>query len=179
MTILLEKIKNFMKPANPEQVFAIVEHLGSSPSIKTLEEVLKFYKEQVKIILTKDLLEWMQENDQVTFETEDMKVSIRTFVSAKVLDTELAFPWLIENEYGDLIKDNLEFPKGELTPEAEGYLNELGLSYTKKSAIHPQSLKKIMSDRLKAGEDLPFSDEEDMGDGIKIIFYDECVVKEK
>ena len=181
MTILLEKIRNFMKPIDLDKVSAIVKHLGEAPSIKTLEAVLEHYQAQVKTILEKDLLEWMQENDQVTFETDDLKVSINTFVSASVVDPEKAFPWLIDHEYGDLIKDNLEFPKGELTPEAEAHLNELGLSYVKKSGIHWQSLKKIMSDRLKAGEDLPFCDDADetVGDGIKMSYYDACVVKEK
>ena len=117
----------------------------------------------------------MNDNDQLTFETEDVKVKIRTNLSAKILNPEIGFKWLIDNQYGDMIKDNLEFPKGELTPEAEQAFCELGLSYTKKSGVHPQTLKKIMTDRLNDGETLP--DEED--DGIKIGYFDECVVKEK
>lgn len=179
MTILLEKIRSFRKPADPTHVEALIEHLGEAPSIKTLEAVLEHYQAQVKTILEKDLLEWMQENDQVTFETDDLKVSINTFVSASVVDPEKAFPWLIDHEYGDLIKDNLEFPKGELTQEAEGLLESMGLSYVKKSGIHWQSLKKIMSDRLKAGEVLPYSDDENAEDGIKVSYFDACVVKEK
>ena len=95
-------------------------------------------------------------------------------MSAKVEDSDGAFRWLEANQYGDLIKDTLDFPKGEFTVETQAVLDELGVSYTKKSGIHPQSLKKIMSDRLKAGEDLPSEDS-----GIKINFYDECKVKGK
>lgn len=174
MNDLLTKVRAFDAPIDPLKVSKLVTYLGDTPSIKTLEVVVKYYKDELKKILSKDLLEWMQENDQVTFETEDMKVSIKTYVSAKMLDPDSGFNWLIANEYGDLIKDNLEFPKGELTPEAESVLDELGLSYTKKSGIHPQSLKKIVSDRLVAGEMLPDED-----DGIKVGYYDECVVKER
>ena len=177
MNDLLKRVREFSAPANESDVQGIINHMenwfSNEPSIKTLEAVLKHYKEELKQILSKDLLEWMQENDQVTFETEDVKVSIKTYVSAKMLDPTFGFQWLIANEYGDLIKDNLEFPKGELTPEAEGKLEELGLSYVKKSGIHPQSLKKIMSDRLNSGEMLPDEDT-----GIKVGYYDECVVKE-
>jgi len=119
-------------------------------------------------------LEWMQENDQTTFETDTEKVSIATYVSAKVKDTDAAFGWLIRNQYGDLIKDTLDFPKGEFSDQAKAALESLGVSYTMKSGIHPQSLKKIMSDRLKAGSALP--DEEY---GFNINYFDEVRIKNK
>jgi len=162
-----------------EALLHMEDRFGADIPVSLLEEMVKIQKKQLKQILGKDLLEWMQENDQTSFETEDVKVSIKTYVSAKMLDPIVGFKWLTEHQYGDLIKDNLEFPKGELTPEAEGKLEELGLSYVKKSGIHPQSLKKIISDRLKAGEELPWSDDDDIGDGIKVGYFDECVVKEK
>lgn len=142
--------------------------------IEGIEANLKEKKDELKQILSKDLLDWMQENDQMSFETEDCKVSIKTYVNAKVLDTNSGFRWLEENQYGDLIKDTLEFPKGEFTDDVREALDGLGLSYIKKSGIHPQSLKKIISDRLNAGESLPDED-----DGIKVGYYDECVVKSK
>lgn len=175
MIILLEKIRNFMKPVNDSHVKKLIEYLGEAPSIKTLEEVLKHYKAEVKQILGKDLLEWMNENDQTTFETEDLKVCIKTYVSAKMIDPDKGFIWLQERKYGNSIKDTLEFPKGELTAEDESKIADMGLSYIKKSGIVPASLKKIISDRLKAGWDLPEEEE----NGIKIGYYDECVVKEK
>lgn len=183
MTNLLERIKSFQRPVEAHKVDILIEMLGQEPSIATLEAVVEHYKAEKKKILGKDLLEWMQENDQTTFETEDFKVVIKTFVSAKIMSDEEGFKWLEAHQYGDMIKDTLAFPKGELTPEAESALEELGLSYTKKSGIHPQTLKKIMSDRLKDGEMLPDGGDpeqgEEIGDGIKINYYDECVVKEK
>ena len=119
-------------------------------------------------------MEWMQENDQITFETDEEKVTISTFVSAKVENAEAAFKWLEDQQYGDMIKDTLDFPKGELTPEIMAVLDEQGASYAKKSGIHPQTLKKIMSDRLKAEEDLPTEDE-----GFTINYFDGCEVKAK
>jgi len=147
---------------------------GYGISVKSLEEVVKYYKAEERRLRTEDLLEWMNENDQQAFETEDCKVTIRTSVSSKVIDPDSAFAWLIKNQYGDLIKDTLDFPKGELTEEVEDILKEIGLSYTKKSGIHPQTLKKVISDRLKDGEDLPDEDA-----GIKVGYFDECVVKAK
>ena len=175
----LETVKQLNRKADEVEVQETMLALGETPSIATLEEVLKRYKAKRTRILAKDLLEWMQENDQTSFENEDLKVSIKTYVSAKILNPELAFPWLEANQYGDLIKDTLEFPKGEFNQDAEKALEELGLSYTKKSGIHPQTLKKILSDRILSGDVLPEGSEEDPGDGIEVSYHDECVVKEK
>ena len=174
MKDLLDRLKGFRKEATQEEVAQLIAILGDTTSIPVLEEVLKHYKAEEKAILTGDLLEWMRENDLEKFENEDVKVYIDTYVSAKVDDPNAAFRWLEDHQYGDLIKDTLDFPKGEFTVEAESLLEELGVSYTKKSGIHPQSLKKIMADRLRAGESLPDEDA-----GFKLSFYDECKVKEK
>lgn len=174
MKQLLEKVKLLNREPSEKEVSAFINGLGETVSIPLLEATLKHYKQVEKEILSKDLLEWMQENDMHTFENEDMKVSIVTYINAKIEDPEAAFEWLQKNQYGDLIKDTLDFPKGELSPEVEKYLESLGLTYSKKSGVHPQSLKKIMSDRLNSGEMLPDEDE-----GFKINYYDECKVKEK
>jgi len=174
MKDLLEKIEAFRKKSTQGEVDQLVTILGETTSIPVLEEVLKHYKAKEKEILTGDLLEWMQENDLTTFETDDYKITIATYVSAKIADPFSAFKWLEDHQYGDLIKDTLDFPKGEFSDEVAKRLEDLGVSYTKKSGIHPQSLKKIMSDRLSSGEPMP---EEDTG--IAINYYDECKVKEK
>jgi len=173
MKDLLDRIRQLRRAA-PE---AEVEALLDTPqfSIPMLEALLKRRKAEEREILTGSLLEWMQENDQVVFETDEEKVNIATYVSAKFLeDVDTAFKWLEDRQYGDMIKDTLDFPKGELTPEILAMLDEQGASYAKKSGVHPQTLKKIMSDRLKAEEDLPTED-----DGFDINYYDECKVKAK
>lgn len=174
MKDLIERAIGFDKPADAADVEKLIKYLGETPSLNTLKAVTEYYQAEKKRILSKDLLEWMQENDQILFETGKVKVSIKTYVSAKMEAVEQGFKWLQDNQYGDLIKDKLEFPKGELTKEAEAKLTELGLSYVKTSGIAPASLKKIMSDRLKDGEALP--EEEN---GIKVGYYDECAVREK
>lgn len=174
MKDLLDKVRKLRREATPPEVQSLINDLGETPSIPVLEEVLKHYKEVERQILTNDLLEWMRENDMDKFENEEVRVQIATYVSAKVQDTDAAFSWLNQHQYGDLIKDTLDFPKGELSDEILESLNQAGVSYTQKSGIHPQSLKKIISDRLKAGENLPDED-----DGITVNYYDECKVKEK
>jgi len=174
MKDLLTKVRALQRKSTIQEVEALIKDLGELPSIEVLEEVLAHYKESLRETLSKDLLEWMQENDMDMFENEDVRVSIATYVSAKVKDPDLAFAWLNSHQYGDLIKDTLDFQKGELSAEIEKALESFGASYTKKSGIHPQSLKKIMSDRLKTGDELPYPE-----DGIDVSYFDECKVKEK
>lgn len=171
MKTLLYKIKKLQAPENNIGVTNILE---LNPSIATLEAALKLQKKKLKDILSGDLLEWMNENDQTVFETEDFKVAIKTFVFAKIGNTDAAFDWLISNQYGDLIRTSVDFPKGEFTEEAQYTLEKMGLSFTRKDGVHPQTLKKVISDRLAAGEDIPDED-----NGIKVLYYDECSVKEK
>jgi len=172
---LLEKVRDLRKPATDGEVEQMIAILGETTSIPVLEAVLKHYKKIEQDILSGDLLEWMQENEQLTFETDEFSASIQTYVSSKVKDDEAAFRWLEQNQYGDLIKDTLNFKKGEFTVEAEHLLNELGIDISdRKRGIHPQSLKKIISDRLKAGEEVPTED-----DGIDVNFFDIVKVKEK
>lgn len=174
MKELLEKVASLRKPANESHVAHLITYLGDAPSIATIEEVLSYYKREEKRILTEDLLEWMMEKDLTNFETDDVKVVIKTYVNAKLEDTERAFDWLTAHEYGDLIKTTVDFPKGEFTTEAQSALEEMGLSFSMKNGVHPQTLKKVISDRLAAGEDLPDED-----NGIKVTYFDECQVKEK
>lgn len=174
MRELIQKALELRKPSEDEDVQGLVEILGPTFSIPVLEAVVKHYKAIEQEILAKDLLEWMRENDQVEFETEDVKVKIGTYVSASITDEERAFAWLEDNQYSDLIKDMVNFPKGEFTPEIAQALDNLGASYSKKSSIHPQTLKKAISDRLNAGESLPDED-----DGFKVNYFDVCQVKTK
>lgn len=146
-------------------------------SIPLLEAALKRLKAEEQEILSGPMLEWMQENDQLTFETEELKAKIKTYVSPKIEEgqEEKAYQWLVDHEYGPLIKDTLSFAKGELDEETVVFLaQQRGKTFSRKQSIHHQSLKKIVSDRLEAGDILP--DEED---GISVKFFDAVELKEK
>ena len=162
-------------PQLDRKIEVFIDTLGTDVSIDLLEETIKHYKAARKKILEGDLLEWMQENDQTLFETDGFAVKIVTFIKATIdkEDPDTAFKWLEDHEYGDMIKDTLDLARGEFTTEVENAFAELGVSYTKKSGIHPQTLKKVMRDRLDAEEDLPSED-----DGFEIDYYDMCNVKE-
>ena len=172
MKDLLDRIRVLRAIPREAEIVATLEL--DSFSIPLLEELLKRRKAEEREILTGSLLEWMNENNQTLFENDDVKVAISTYVSAKVEDADAAFKWLEENQYGDLIKDTLDFPKGELTQEIMDMLDAQGASYAKKSGIHPQTLKKVIADRLKAEEALPDEDA-----GFLINYFDECKVKAK
>ena len=174
MKELITRLEGLRKPGNEEHVGYLIKQLGESPSIATIEEVLKHYKAVEKKILEVDLLEWMNENDLLNLETDDLKIKIQTYVYPKIADEAAAFDWLNANEYGDLIKTSVDFPRGEFTEEVQELLKGQGTSYIRKDGVNAQTLKKVMSDRLKAEESLPDEDQ-----GFTISYFNACAVKEK
>jgi hypothetical protein len=126
MKDLLDQIRALRKEATQEEVDQLIAILGDTTSIPVLEIVLSHYKAKEKAILEGDLLEWMRENDlEKCLTNEDVKVNIATYVSAKVENPDGAFSWLEEHGYSDLIKDTLDFPKGEFNADVEYALGQL------------------------------------------------------
>ncbi len=151
----LELLKQLREEATPESVVGTIESLGDYFSIPVLEEVLKHYKRLDQEIISKALLEDLTDMDIDSFENEEVKAKIKMSVNASMKDKLLGADWLESHGYGDIIKSTLSFGKGELTPDILKVLDEKGLSYSLDSKVHPASLKKVISDRIKDGEELP------------------------
>lgn len=142
-------------------VNAIENEFGKYPSIKLLEDVINHYKLKRHALVTQLIPELMQQMGVKKVTTVDgVPVDIRKEVNVKIegKDKIKLIQWLIDEGYGDYIKDTLKFGKGELDDEIESYLKSKGKSYEKDSGIHPMSLKKIISDRIEDEEQLPSED---------------------
>lgn len=130
--------------------------LGEYPPIKLIEDVLSYYKKKRHILTTVDIPNIMSQMGIKKATTlDELQVVVQPEVSCEVKDKEKLMSWAIDNLYGDYIKDTLKFGKGELDQEVEEFLQAKGKSYEKDSGIHPMSLKKIISDRIKDEEKLP------------------------
>ncbi len=137
----------------------IVNSLPEYPPIKLLEDVLSFYKNKRHTLVTKDIPSVMQQmgiNKATTI--DGLSVKVDQEVSVKEVNKVKLMDWATKNGYEDLIKTSLKFGKGEFNQDIETYLEEQGVSYEKDSGIHPQSLKKIIKDRIEAQEELPSQD---------------------
>ncbi len=137
----------------------IVNSLPEYPPIKLLEDVLSFYKNKRHMLVTKDIPSVMQQMGINKATTVDgLSVKVDQEVSVKEVNKIKLMDWATKNGYEDLIKTSLKFGKGEFNQDIETYLEEQGVSYEKDSGIHPQSLKKIIKDRIEAQEELPSQD---------------------
>lgn len=137
----------------------IVNGLPEYPPIKLLEDVLSYYKTKRHTLVTKDIPSVMQQmgiNKATTIDGLSVKVDAE--VSIKEVNKIKLMNWATEHGYEDLIKTSLKFGKGDFNQDIETYLAEQGISYEKDSGIHPQSLKKIIRDRIEAQEELPSED---------------------
>lgn len=171
----LEQLKKLKEPFSQEKFNVLITVLGSEYSIETLEEALKFYKRKEERIRSNELLEWLNDNELDSFESEDFKGTIKTYISAKQIKEkkEELFNWLTERGYQDKIKEVLEFSKGDVTPEILETLNNTGVPFKRIGIVHSSSLKTIVSDRLEANEDIPTPDIAD------ITFFETVKVEEK
>lgn len=151
----LETLRQLRREETEQEVSNLIEILGDTPSIKTIEAVLKHYKAIDQKIISEGLLEDMDDMEIDTFDGENVKAKVKLSVSASIKNPETGYQWLIDNDYGDLLKDTIDFPKGELDEDTVAYLNTKGLSYKRKTAIHPATLKKVMKDRFEDGQELP------------------------
>lgn len=136
-----------------EELAAMVEFIGERAPIKFLEDLLAHYKNKHKELVEVDIPELMTQLGQKKVELLDgTKVSIEEKVSTETLDEDELISWLTINEYADDIKDSLVFTKGEkAVPNLIKALEKKGISYTRKSGIHYQTLNRIIRERKAAG----------------------------
>lgn len=129
---------------------------GTYPQIQIIEEVLAFYNKRKNEIIQKKLPELMQTLGMSEMKMADgTKLSMSSDVSVKQIDKFALCQWLENNGYGDHIKTDLAFGKGEFTNDIKEYLDVSGISYTLDTGVHSQTLKKIMRDIKEEGGELP------------------------
>jgi maltose-binding protein MalE len=90
------------------------------------------------------------------------KITVRrTFASSITEKTrEQAHEWLRKNGHGDIIKFaiNSTFARGQeaIAKQASNFLKELGVKFTEKEAVHPQTLQAFVREQMASDScDLP------------------------
>ena len=89
------------------------------------------------------------------------EVSIKDFYHARITEKNksLAYKWLRDHGYGDLIKNEIAVPFGR---GEDARANELlktlvntGYEPNQKTVVHPQTLKAFVKEQLESGKELP------------------------
>jgi len=123
--------------------------------IAELEDALAVKRDELKRISEEDLPTSMIEAQIDKFVTQDgLEVSWRAAFTANIKESnkEAAFEWLIENDFGGLIKVivDVHFERGqrEKATKLAEQLRKKNVDVDVKETIHPQTLKSFVNEQM-------------------------------
>jgi|TARA_R100001086_G_scaffold25646_2_gene12088 Asp-tRNA(Asn)/Glu-tRNA(Gln) amidotransferase B subunit len=130
--------------------------------VATIEESLKQAKRELRKIAEDQLPAAMLEYGIREFKLEDgSQITVKNFYGASIPKNkqEEAFAWLIDNDFGDLIKNqvNLSFVRGQ-EQKAMDLVQELEERFFQPSTrkwVEPMTLKAFAREQVEAGNKLP------------------------
>ena len=130
--------------------------------IKTIEEKLKKVKEQEQFLSEQAIPSLMQSAGISMLKLEDgTEVKITPYYYGRISEDkkEEAFNWLRENNFGDLIKNNisLDFGMNE-DSEANNLVAQLkskGYNVFQSTTVHASTLKAFIKEQINEGKGIP------------------------
>ena len=130
--------------------------------VELLESELKIAKKDVRDIAEDQLPAAMSEHNITELKLEDgSSITVKTFYSASIPKDKSneAFQWLVDNNFGDLIKNQVStsFVRGQ-EEQAEQLADELAkrqMSVNTKKWVEPMTLKAFARDQTEQGKSLP------------------------
>tara|TARA_Y100000004_G_scaffold119482_1_gene134253 strand:- start:4671 stop:5243 length:573 start_codon:yes stop_codon:yes gene_type:complete len=138
------------------------EQLDLEKEIKDLEEQLKETKSRHRAVSELELPEAMQEANLAEIVlTNGAKISVKPFYKGYISEEnrEDAMAWLVDNNHGSLIKNEvtLKFGKDEDEKAAATVeqLKQQGLDPNVKQGVHPQTLNAFIKEQITGGKDIP------------------------
>jgi len=144
-------------------------------SVKLLEDQLKAAKDSLEKLETDTLPNALRSAGlkEITLDSGE-KVTIvgEVFASIPAAKQEEAFAWFQENDFGDLLRNDIKlgFGKGqdENADSVEELLQGEGIPYERKRNIHWKTLQSFVVGELEAGRELPPSISWHRKDRIKV-----------
>lgn len=135
------------------------EQLELEAKVEELEAVKKEISDKLKEVSTRKIPDLMKGCgiDKVTL-SNGASVEVQPFYSASIPKNRIneAHGWLEENGFGSLIKNEITcpFPKDseEQQEELRQVLEERGFSFSQKRAVHTQTLKAFVKERIENAE---------------------------
>mgnify|MGYP003110177014 FL=1 len=130
--------------------------------VADLEAELKTAKSDLKAIAEDQLPAAMAEHNISELKLDDgSSISVSTFYSASIPKdrSDEAFTWLVDNRFGDLIKNQVatNFVRGQ-EEQAEQFASELagrGMPVNTKKWVEPMTLKAWVREKTEQGVNIP------------------------
>ena len=140
----------------------VIELKNLEDEIANAEKSVSKLKEQAKVLSQFEIPEMMEKMHITKLKLKDGEaVEIKRFYSAAILPEhqEKAFQWLRDNDFGDIIKNDVTvtFGRGEDNKASEYANLAKGQGYepVQKIGVHAQTLKAVVRERLEAGREMP------------------------
>lgn len=170
-----------------ENIKERIDKLGNQASsldsdIKILESQLEQKKEELKIILEKNLPDLL-ENEGITVGSsivlsDGAKIILKDYLNCSIpsissiekekdiyrreeleVRRKECFEWLKQNELADIIKNEVDIDIGKNSETAKKVLKwveEENLCYKHEEKVHPATLKATIKELLEQGKEVPF-----------------------
>lgn len=126
------------------------------------EKNLSDLKEQLRHVKEETIPMMMQELDLQDFTLstgEKVKCKREVYASIPAANKEDAYNWLVEHDFGSIIKTEMvaEFGRGELekAQSVQLALAAQGLTTSLTQSVHAQTLKAFLKEQIEAGKDIP------------------------
>jgi hypothetical protein len=136
--------------------------LDIQKEVTTLEDQLKKKKEEELKLSESDIPNLMQKAGVAQIKlTDGSSVEIKPYYGARIpaSRTEEAFDWLRENNFADLIKNNvtLSFSRNEdnLAKSLVDELRNKGHNVKQAEKVEPMTLKAFVKEQIEKGKDVP------------------------
>jgi len=130
-----------------------------SDQIEETETLLKALKARRQQLANKVMLDLMLDLGIDDFTRKGIKYTIKDYLSGTFprdpIDRQMAFDWLEENGFGEIIKNiiTVSFPKGDndRAEDCMETLRDLGCRPERTKSVHPMTLKKHAKEYLEDG----------------------------
>jgi hypothetical protein len=136
--------------------------LDVQKEVTTLEDKLKKKKEEELKLSEQDIPNLMQKAGVAALKlTDGSSVEIKPYYGARIpaSRTDEAFDWLRENNYGDLIKNNvtLTFGRNEdnVAKTLVDELRQKGHNVKQAEKVEPMTLKAFVREQIEKGKNVP------------------------
>ena len=136
--------------------------LDVQKEVTTLEDKLKKKKEEELKLSEQDIPNLMQKAGVAALKlTDGSSVEIKPYYGARIPTsrTDEAFNWLRENNYGDLIKNNvtLTFGRNEdnVAKTLVDELRQKGHNVKQAEKVEPMTLKAFVREQIEKGKNVP------------------------
>ena len=136
--------------------------LDVQKEVSTLEDQLKKKKEQELKLSEQDIPNLMQKAGVAALKlTDGSSVEIKPYYAARIPTsrTDEAFDWLRDNNFGDLIKNNvtLTFGRNEdnMAKSLVDELRQKGHNVKQAEKVEPMTLKAFVREQIEKGKDVP------------------------